>query len=201
MKLFFITLLLIISSKLEAQFTQELIARHFFHFCPVYVADKIAYPVNHGSMDGYYDANPFLKPVRGAITRHLGADINGIIDGNSDLGDTIYSIGNGKVIYLMEMNWHTGAKGSIIMILHKTRKGYIVSLYRHCLESFVKEGQYVSYLQPISRIGNDGGLYLAHLHFEIRTNILKGVGYGYEAGMPQGYVDPIKFIRDFNTKY
>jgi len=44
-------------------------------------------------------------------------------------------------------------------------------------------------------IGNCDGAYLAHLHFEIRIDILMDVRGGY--GMPQGYVNPMKYIKEF----
>jgi hypothetical protein len=172
------------------QFRMDIVARQFFQFEPSFVANKIAYPVNHGSMKGYHDAKPF------GTKNHLGADINGDGMGNTDFGDTVYSIGKGKVIYLYQANQEEDNFMSIIMILHKTKLGYIDSLYRHCRMPLIKLYDYVDYLQAISTIGNDFGLYQAHLHFEIRTNILLGIGYG--SGDSKGYVDPMKFIEDFN---
>ena len=124
----------------------------------------------------------------------MGCDISGIGGGDSDLGDTVYCIARGKVIYVLEISYEYDPPASIIMILHKISNRYYVSLYRHCQHVLVKQGDYVEYLQPISTIGNDAGIYLAHLHFEIRTNILLHVGGGY--GNTDGYIDPIKFIRD-----
>jgi murein DD-endopeptidase MepM/ murein hydrolase activator NlpD len=158
------------------------------------LANKISYPVNHGSMVGYYDAQPFGGPYS-----HLGADINGSTYGNSDEGDTIYSIGNGQVVCLFEGNYGDGRNDChayIIEILHKTRRGLIISQYRHCKEVFIVPDQRVTYLQPIATIGTECGHFLAHLHFEIRTdlNILIGGGYGNS----EGFVDPMKFIKDYN---
>lgn len=161
-----------------------------YGFVPIYKVQSIQYPVNNGSMKGYTDAKPF------GTKEHLGSDINGIKTGNSDLGDTIYSIGNGKVIYLWEMNYSENRPGSVIMILHNTKDGYRVSLYRHCQTSFVKWGQYIAKNQPISTFGTDGGLYYAHLHFEIRDNVLMGIGPGY--GNSAGFLDPMKFIAEYN---
>ncbi|MFN8257127.1 MAG: M23 family metallopeptidase [Bacteroidales bacterium] len=192
----FSIILSLMAISLKSQTMNDFWAENFYRFNPVWIAYKISYPVNHGSMDGYYDANPFMKIPEGGKYCHLGADINGINMGNSDYGDTVYSIGRGKVIYVLEMNWSDGTQGSIIMILHKTRKGYIVSQYRHCRKALVGLGDYVEYLQPISTIGNDGGFYQAHLHFEIRTRIIKGIENGY--GDPKGNVDPLKYILDFN---
>lgn len=170
--------------------------RYYKTFTPFYelryfIADKISYPVNHGSMKGYHDANPFQRFSYMFYDRHLGADINGNEMGDSDLGDTIYCIGNGIVIIQI---------GSIIQVLHNTPFGYIVSQYRHCKDVFVEIGQKVKHLQPIGTIGNEDGAYLnaAHLHFEIRTNIFLDIMGGY--GDPEGFVDPMKYIEEFNSK-
>jgi murein DD-endopeptidase MepM/ murein hydrolase activator NlpD len=171
--------------------------RYYKTYAPIYelqdyIADKISYPVNHGNMQGYHDANPFQRFSYMFYARHLGADINGNEMGDSDLGDTIYAIGNGIVTIQI---------GSIIQILHNTPFGYIVSQYRHCRDIFMKIGQKVKHLQAIGTIGNEDGAYLnaAHLHFEIRTNIFLDILGGY--GDPEGFVDPMKFIEDFNKKH
>jgi murein DD-endopeptidase MepM/ murein hydrolase activator NlpD len=111
------------------------------------------------------------------------------------MGDTIYSIGNGKVISIFISDYNNGCSSYIITILHKTKKAYIASQYRHCGTILVEPEQYVSYLQPIATIGNECGLFQAHLHFEIRTNVFKGIENGY--GDPE-YLDPMKFIKEYN---
>jgi murein DD-endopeptidase MepM/ murein hydrolase activator NlpD len=157
------------------------------------VANKLAYPVNHGNMGGYYDAQPF------GTNNHLGADISSLAYGNSDEGDTIYSIGNGQVVCVFKGSYGTEESpcyAYIVEILHKTKNGVLVSQYRHCKEVFVTSNQPVTYLQPIATIGTECRHFLAHLHFEIRTtyNILIGPGYGN----PTGYTDPMKYIKNFN---
>jgi len=166
---------------------EDLLRNALFNYKADWIMDKISYPVNHGSMKGYHDANYFQHALTPEDAGHLGADVNGLVQGNSDLGDTIYCIGKGRVIEVYE--------NSIIMILHKTSKGYIVSQYRHCLEAFVYPGQYLERVQPIGRIGNDNGIFLAHLHFEIRTDYTLGILGGY--GDPEGFVDPMKYIKNF----
>jgi len=189
MRKFVVLITLVIQVSVSAQTINDIIAETFFQYNPAWLARQIAYPVNNGKMDGYEDALPFQTYSNWIGARHVGSDISRIDDGdgNGDLGDTIFCIGRGKVIYVFN---------DIVMILHKTVKGYIVSQYRHCLETFVLPGQYIEYLQPIARIGNCDGAYLAHLHFEIRTDILMDVRGGY--GDPSGYVDPMKFIENFN---
>jgi len=189
MKKILVLLILLVQINAFSQTFNDVLSESLFLYNPEWVADKVAYPVNHGKMEGYIDAQPFQRYYGFMGGKHLGADISGIEGGDSDLGDTLYCIARGKVFF-----WFN----DILMILHKTTKGYIVSQYRHCLETFVLPGQYVDYLQPIARIGNSHGAYLAHLHFEIRTDILMDVRGGY--GEPKGCVDPMKYIKEFNKK-
>ena len=189
---------LLFSLKVVGQYSNKLLdpVALFYNFNVNCVADKISYPVNHGSMIGYHDAQPF-----GGKHNHLGADINGNYSGNSDEGDTIYSIGNGKVIVWFEGNYGDGKNDChayIIHILHKTKCGYIVSQYRHCKEVFVEPDQYVKHLQPIATIGTECGHFQAHLHFEIRTDSFILIENGY--GNLKGFTDPMKFIENYNKQ-
>jgi murein DD-endopeptidase MepM/ murein hydrolase activator NlpD len=193
MKKLIIAVFIVFPLNAFSQDMMDILIRTYFNFSPVCFADTISYPVNHGKLDGYYDAQPF-----GGKSNHLGADINGNVYGNSDLGDTIYSIGNGKVITVLSTDRYDTCTSYILQILHKTKKGYIVSQYRHCKEIFVQPDQYVNYLQPIATIGTECGIFLAHLQFEIRTDISLPTENGY--GDLKGFVDPMKFIKDFNEK-
>jgi len=190
-KVILILVLLIISVQGYTQVISingyEKIYRNLVAYNPYWVAYELVYPVNHGSMEGYIDANPFQRFHSRIKARHLGVDITSPVPGDEDLGDTIYSIGRGIVV----TQW-----SNCIMIMHKTRNGFIVSQYRHCMEIFVVEGQYIDIAQPIARIGNEWGLYQAHLHFEIRTDINLDVEGGY--GNPTGYVDPLRYIESYN---
>ena len=148
-----------------------------------FIATKFCYPVNHGVMDGYYDAFPFQVYSKFMGGLHQGADISKPGDPNIDLGDTIYCIANGRIVY---------AHNDIIMVLHKTNSLFVVSLYRHCMELFVIDSEYVKCTQPIGRIGNCDGVYSAHLHFEIRTDLSIGIGTGY--GTAKGYLNPMQYL-------
>jgi murein DD-endopeptidase MepM/ murein hydrolase activator NlpD len=71
---------------------------------------------------------------------------------------------------------------------------YVDSLYGHLLDFTVKMGQIVKRGQLIGRMGNNRGMYDAHLHFEMRKNIQVGM---FRNSFPRDYSvywDPTQFI-------
>lgn len=151
-----------------------------------YIANKFDFPVGKPDGKGYYNAQKFME------NNYLGDDWNSVTGGNSDLGDPIYSIGNGYVKFAKNIG---GDWGKVIRINHKLKNGEIIeSLYAHCDSIFVKEGDWVKIGDKISTIGDVNGLYYAHLHLEIRENINLPIGHGYSRNN-KGYLDPTKFIQ------
>ncbi len=143
------------------------------------------FPVGKPDGKGYYNAQPFGE------NNHLGDDWNGIGGGNSDLGDTIYSIASGKVAFAEDVG---GGWGNIIRIVHYPQKGsQVESLYAHCNEILVVLGQIVEKGEAIGTIGNANEQYLAHLHLEIRSRPNMPLGQGYSTNT-EGYLDPTRFI-------
>jgi len=89
-----------------------------------------------------------------------------------------------------------GGWGNVIRILHKLpNQKKIESLYAHCDTILVKEKQWVTKGTKIGTIGNAHGIYLAHLHFEIREDISLPIGGGYSENS-EGYLNPTKFITE-----
>ncbi|MGF1657423.1 MAG: murein hydrolase activator EnvC family protein [Verrucomicrobiales bacterium] len=134
------------------------------------VADGFDLPVGPPDAKGYYMARGFRA------SSHLGEDWNGVGGGNSDLGDPIYNIGHGVVVFARDvrLGW-----GNVVIIRHAYRDGgkvkLIDSLYGHLQRVDVKEGQRVQRGQKIGTMGNNRGMYSAHLHFEIRHNLKVGM--------------------------
>jgi len=146
---------------------------------------EINYPVGYPDAVGYYSAQDFGE------NNHLGEDWNGIGGGNTDLGDTIYAIANGYVKFAedQEMAW-----GNVVRVNHFLENGdAFESMYAHCDEILIAKKDRVKAGQPIATIGDADGSYLAHLHFEIRTDTTLGVGPGYSSD-GHGYVCPSSFI-------
>ena len=118
-----------------------------------------------------YNAQPFMT------TRHLGDDLNGIGGNNSDLDDPVYAVADGNVVY---KGWPSDGWGNVIIILHELPDGRILeSFYGHLNRSNAFVGQQVRRGQAIGSVGNAGGRYLAHLHFEMRTGSTLDCGAGY----------------------
>lgn len=149
------------------------------------VTEGFDFPVGKPDGEGYYDAQHF------GANNHLGEDWNGNGGGNSDLGDAVYAIANGKVSFAknVKRGW-----GNVIRIVHTLPSGQRVeSLYGHCEEILVVEGEEVKKGQKIGTIGTADGKYQAHLHFEIREEVGLPIGKGYSEEI-KGYVNPSKFI-------
>jgi hypothetical protein len=135
-----------------------------------------------------YNAQRFTE------NRHLGDDFNGIGGENSDFGDPIYAVADGRVLLAREggPGW-----GNVIIILHAyeengTRK-YIQSYYAHVDTMLVALPQEVRRGQQIATVGNANGQYFAHLHFEMREFVTPFIGPGYRQDT-RGWINPSKFI-------
>lgn len=125
----------------------------------------------------------------------MGDDWNGSGGGNTDLGAPVYSTANGLVVYARDarMGW-----GKLVIIRHvywKDRRwNYVDSVYAHLHQIFVREGQQVRRGQIVGSIGTNRGMYVAHLHFEIRKNLRVGVNQGAYRKDLGNYHKPHDFI-------
>lgn len=150
------------------------------------VTNGFNFPVGQPDAAGYYNAQPFKK------NNHLGDDWNAVTGRNTDLGDPIYAVANGQVTLAKDLK---GGWGNVIRLLHKLPNGKTVeSIYAHCDKLQVQENQIVTKGSQIGTIGTAHGMYLAHLHFEIRDTINMDIGPGYSENTA-GYLDPTAFIK------
>ena len=98
-----------------------------------------------------------MHPVTHQWRMHNGLDIG------APMGATIVASAPGKIIYA---GWE-GGYGNTIIIDHG---GATSTLYGHCSQLFVSEGQDVARGQAIGAVGSTGVSTGPHLHFEIRIN-------------------------------
>ena len=153
------------------------------------LADGFDLPVGKPDGRGYYKA-------RGMRSHgHLGEDWDGVGGGDTDLGDPVYCIGDGVVVFARDC--HQGW-GNVIIVRHAYREGGSVrnvdSLYGHLQKILVHRGQAIRRGQQIAAIGNAHGLYDAHLHLEVRKNIAIGMSRDKFAQDLSNYYDPSDFI-------
>ena len=149
------------------------------------ISHHFDFPVGKPDAKGYYNAQSFGK------NDHLGDDWNAVTGGNSDLGDPIYSIGNGTVTFAKDIG---GGWGNVIKVRHQLPDDtYVESLYAHCDSLLVSKSDVIKKGDQIATIGTANGAYLAHLHLEIRDDMELPIGNGYSS-TTDGYLNPTAFI-------
>ena len=154
------------------------------------LADGFDHAVGKPDSKGYHKARGFWP------NGHLGEDWNGNTGGDTDLGDPIYTIGNGVVVLSedVKMGW-----GNCIIIRHAYRDTtgkieMVDSLYGHLLQRLVKVGQCVERGELIGKMGSNNGMYPAHLHLEVRKNLAIGMNRTKFARDYSNYYSPTAFI-------
>ena len=154
------------------------------------LADGFEIPVGRNGKS-YYKA----RGVR--ANGHLGEDWNGSGGGDTDMGDPIYATADGIVVFAQDyrLGW-----GNVVITRHAYQEGgeikYVDALYGHLLDFTVRVGQFVKRGQQIARMGNNHGMYDAHLHFEMRKNLSVGM---YRSSFPRDwsvYWSPTEFVAD-----
>ena len=107
-----------------------------------------------------YDGSPYTDN-----DYHPAEDWNGNGGGNTELGQPVYAIAVGRVIYVQ---YSSSGFGNMVQIVHHLSSGeYVLSMYAHLDQIMVSEGDLVYSTTQIGTVGNSGTQY-AHLHWEIR---------------------------------
>ena len=135
----------------------------------------------HGALT--YNAQPFWSPNPKRGGQHTGDDLNGIGGMNTDLGDPVYAIGSGLVIYRGEPSpgW-----GNTTILAHRNAEGHILlSMYAHLQNIHVAYGDLVPRGDTIGTVGTAHLRYPAHLHLEILDSTGIHIGRGYRADPQQ----------------
>jgi murein DD-endopeptidase MepM/ murein hydrolase activator NlpD len=155
--------------------------------------------------DGWYVATHFAEHYSLGI--HPGEDWNGRGGGNTDFGQPVYAVANGRVVVAEQCGqpW-----GNVVVIEHvfyeNHEKFRIRSLYAHLSEIKVRRGDEVKRRQLIATVGQDPQqTFPAHLHLEMRWDASLAPTYWPsshgkdEAWVREHYAEPTAFIRSRRT--
>lgn len=156
----------------------------------VRLADGFDFPVGKPDAAGFYKARGYWP------NGHMGEDWNGSGGGDSDLGNPIYAIGRGVVIF--SENIHVGW-GNCIIVRHVFREpdgkiNMVDSLYAHLHQRLVKLHDLVEKGQLVGTMGGNSGMYPVHLHLEVRKNLHVGMNRSQFARDNSVYYSPTAFI-------
>jgi hypothetical protein len=159
-----------------------------FDLASLPTATRFDFPLGNENGAFAYNAQRFTE------NRHLGDDLNGIGGENSDFGDPIFAVADGRVLLARDggRGW-----GNVVIILHAYEENgarkYVESYYGHVDTMKVSPGDEVQRGQQIATVGNANGQYLAHLHFEMREFLTPSIGPGYRQDT-RGWINPSEFI-------
>ena len=149
----------------------------------------------HGAMT--YNAQSFMVLNSRLGSNHLADDLNGIGGMNTDLGDPVYSVSAGRVIYAADAGegW-----GNMVIIEHAIGDGkdrrYVQSLYAHLKVIYVLAGVIVRRGEVVGEVGGANGKYPAHLHFEMRDSNVADPNKGYSK-KPLNRLNPTETLREW----
>ena len=126
------------------------------------------YPVGITGSKAEFKAKWYYAQFYNSPPGHEGVDINLQTGGNTDLGEPLYAIADGKICHIHHHHYHPDSLfGLHFAIEIHGPWGVRWAHYAHCdpqdfpvEERFVKEGE------MIARLGKTG-TWLAHLHFSI----------------------------------
>ena len=135
----------------------------------------------HGALT--YNAQPFMAFNRKFGSYHLVDDLNGIGGGDTDLGDAVYTVAAGRIVFAGHASddW-----GKMVIIEHAfgsgSRRGLMQTVYAHLESVHTAVGMLVKRGELVGTIGGADGRYPAHLHFEVRDADIADPGMGYAPG-------------------
>ncbi|MCF6313721.1 MAG: M23 family metallopeptidase [Verrucomicrobiales bacterium] len=132
---------------------------------------RVDFPLGSAGGAFSYNAQPFLE------NKHLGEDFNGIGGWDSDLGDAVYAVADGEVVYA---GWPADGWGRVLTVLHRDQEGQLFqTFYAHLNRIDLPVGARVRRGQKLGTVGKGDGRYLAHLHFEFKDGSMIAAGPGY----------------------
>jgi murein DD-endopeptidase MepM/ murein hydrolase activator NlpD len=153
------------------------------------------------SYSGWYIATHFTDKYSYGL--HPGEDWSGSGPPESDLGQDVHVVANGRVAFA---DFCGRLWGNVIMVDHvfyeNSEKKTIRSVYAHLNEIKVRSGQVLNRRQVIGTVGQDPDkLFAPHLHLEMRSDLTLGPTYWPSSNgknidwIKEHYAEPSAFIK------
>ncbi|MDZ4728062.1 MAG: M23 family metallopeptidase [Leptospira sp.] len=181
----------------SSSFERKTDTTSIFKRYPQVIANEFEFPAGGKFAEGFYIAQKFgVENAKFGNRLHLGEDWNFIGGGDSDFASPVYSIADGVVSLIAN---YGGGWGKVIRVVYKLPNNgslgdtYIEALYAHLYTIEVEPSQIVRRGEWLGSIGDAGGKYPSHLHFELREKKDAPLGGGY-AVSAEGYLHPTKFL-------
>jgi murein DD-endopeptidase MepM/ murein hydrolase activator NlpD len=156
------------------------------------VADEFDTPLRPPDGLGAYVTLPFLYEGQGQGPKHLGEDW-ATAKGDASLGEPVYSVADGWVSVAQD----SGPFGKVVFICYRLPEDrwppFVEMMYAELNSIEVQAGQLVKRGQKIGTVGTAGGMYPAHLHWELRQTVGLGLGPGWDTRR-DGWLGPSDFI-------
>ena len=165
-----------------------------FERATIPTATRMASPMGTENGALTYNAQPYWSDNKQRGGHHTGDDLNGIGGMNTDLGDPVYAIANGLVVYRGEPSpgW-----GKTLILAHRVPDGKILlSMYAHLDSNFSPYGDLIHLGESVGTVGTANLNYPAHLHLEIRDSTGVHIGHGYTSSSGE-CIDPTKVIESY----
>jgi murein DD-endopeptidase MepM/ murein hydrolase activator NlpD len=151
------------------------------------VAEEFDPPLRPPDGAGVEITLPFLEEG------HLGEDWS-TAPGDQALGEPVYSVADGWVADAQDF---ANAWGKVIFIDYRQAEGrwppFVEVMYAQMQSLDVASGAFVKRGQKIGTVGNAGGTYMAHLHWEVRQTVGLGLGPGFDT-QRDGWMNPSDFL-------
>lgn len=156
----------IYNTELKEYTEQDTIVAGLYEKKKTYTYSSGSYTIAYEKVDLGLD---LIKPISSGytITSRFGPRSSGThtgLDIAAPMGTAIYAAASGTVTTVI---WSNVSYGNHIIITHDNG---VQTLYSHCSNLFVTEGQYVSQGEKIAAVGSTGNSTGPHLHLEIRIN-------------------------------
>lgn len=97
--------------------------------------------------------------IKNPVKFHGGIDVGGMT------GENIPAANDGKVVYANSFRGY----GNLVVLAHQNADKRYFTVYAHCSELLVKEGDLVNKGQTVAKVGSTGLSTGSHLHFELRS--------------------------------